>query len=190
MVDEAITGAENNPEAFGLKTLVGKLPFGNLALNRLDPKHIETRLLADRLSSMQIKDFSGAAVSAHEQDRLNNFLPREGDDDQTVLYKLKNYKRQLQISGYMMGLSNELPQNPATQPAVDRPSTLGASVKQLGRDVGNAKDAISGAAPVIPKTLTRTLGGGNAPPAAIEMLKSDPTLAPAFKAKYGYLPGE
>jgi len=134
MVDEAITGAENNPEAFGLKTLASKLPLGDLALSRIDPKHIETRLLVDRLSSMQIKDFSGAAVSAHEQERLNKFLPREGDDGPTVAAKLRNYKRQLQISGYTMGLSNELPQNPATQPAVDRPSTLGASVKQLGRD--------------------------------------------------------
>jgi len=182
MVDEAITGAENNPEAFGLKTLAGKLPLGDLALSRIDPKHIETRLLVDRLSSMQIKDFSGAAVSAHEQERLNKFLPREGDDGPTVAAKLRNYKRQLQISGYTMGLSNELPQNPATQPAVDRPSTLGASVKQLGRDLSNAKDAATGA---IPKTLTKTLGNGKpqAPTEAIRDLMADPS--PEAIAEFG-----
>ena len=182
MVDEALTGAENNPEAFGLKTLAGMLPFGNLALNGLDSKHVNTRLLVDRLSSMQVKEFSGAAVSAHEQERLNNFLPREGDDAQTVLFKLRNYKRQLEISGYTMGLSDNLPANPATQPAVDRPSTLGASVKQLGRDLGNAKDAATGA---IPKTLTKTLGNGKpqAPTEAIRDLMADPS--PEAIAEFG-----
>jgi len=185
MVDDAIEGVTNNPGAFGLKTLAP-----NLAVDYLDPKNTDTRLLVDRLSSMQIKNFSGAAVSAHEQERLNKFLPRSGEDAGTVTKKLRNYKRQLEIAGYTMGLPGNLPANPATQPARNEVPGIGQAIGQATRDLGNANAAISGAAPVIPKTLTRTLGGGNAPPAAIEMLKSDPTLAPAFKAKYGYLPGE
>ena len=64
------------------------------------------------------------------------------------------------------------------------PKEIYAEAEKLsGSDAGDA---------IIPQTNeTRPVGGAQqAPPEAIKMLMKDPSLAPQFKAKYGYIPSQ
>jgi len=95
-VDEAIRIAEGSPEAFGLKTFVP-----GFILDRFSKDgEIDARAVVGSLKSAKIKDMSGTAVSAHEQDRLNEFLPAKGDQPKTVGIKLEAYRRELRAKGY------------------------------------------------------------------------------------------
>jgi len=96
-VNAARTAANENPDAFGLKTVLPEI-----ILQRVDPEGVEARALVGKLSSVQIKDTSGAAVSAAEQKRLNTYLPASGDDSSTVKIKLNNYYEELKRKGYVV----------------------------------------------------------------------------------------
>jgi hypothetical protein len=96
-VTEAIKQVQANPEAFGFKTF---LP--SWALERMYGEGTGTRAIVGALSSAKIKDLSGAAVSAHEQNRLNKFLPADGDPVEAVITKLKAYKAELDRKGYTL----------------------------------------------------------------------------------------
>lgn len=83
-------GISHDPSATGLK---GILP--DLILNRVDPQGTSVRVLIGDLSSMVIKDRSGAAVTAAEFPRLRRFIPDEKDNADTVRVKVRGFYREL-----------------------------------------------------------------------------------------------
>ena len=80
----------HDPKATGLQ---GFLP--NVVLNRVDPSGVDVRGLIADLGSMEIRDRSGAAVTAAELPRLAPFIPNEKDDPSAVRKKLFGFKNAL-----------------------------------------------------------------------------------------------
>lgn len=63
------------------------------ALNRLDPKGVDTRAMIADIGSLVIHDRSGAAVTAAESPRLMPFIPLSTDDRDTARKKLVRFKQ-------------------------------------------------------------------------------------------------
>lgn len=80
------SGQTPDAEATGWK---GFAP--EFALQRLDPKGVDTRAAISDLGSMIIHDRSGAAVTAAEFPRLRPFIPLKTDDAKTVEKKLRRF---------------------------------------------------------------------------------------------------
>jgi len=78
---EAVKG---DPNAVGMK---GALP--QAILNRRDPGGVATRAAIANISSMVIKNRSGANVTVGEEPRLMPFIPGPTDDTPTVVKKLR-----------------------------------------------------------------------------------------------------
>ncbi|MBA3773993.1 MAG: hypothetical protein H0X13_16330 [Ramlibacter sp.] len=78
--------AKGDPDATGWK---GYLP--NDALNRIDPRGVDTRAAIADLGSMVIHERSGAAVTASESPRLKPFIPLATDDRATAKKKLERF---------------------------------------------------------------------------------------------------
>ncbi len=83
-------GIKHDPDATGFK---GYLP--SWALNRMYSSGTDLRAIIGDLSSMTIKDRSGAAVTAAEFPRLKPFIPDATDDPVTVRKKLAGFHREL-----------------------------------------------------------------------------------------------
>jgi len=97
-VNTAIAKVEQSPDAFGLKTFV---PSWALSRASTD-KEIDARAVVGALKSAKIKDMSGTAVSSHEQERLNEFLPAKGENAATVVIKLRAFRDELARKGYIV----------------------------------------------------------------------------------------
>lgn len=81
----ALKGDKN---ATGMKSY---LPNG--ALNRVDPKGVDTRAMIADIGSLIVHDRSGAAVTAAETPRLMPFIPLATDDAETARKKLVRFKQ-------------------------------------------------------------------------------------------------
>jgi len=112
-IDRALKSITGNPRATGLDR--GIMPSS--ILDRVDPKGVNARADLADLSSIVIKDRSGAAVTAAEFPRLRPFLPQTGDTAATVKKKLTRmkeiiqeeaniYQNTLYNSGYNSNYSN------------------------------------------------------------------------------------
>lgn len=84
-------GIQHDPQATGIK---GILP--NQILNRIDPNGVAVRGLIADLGSMEIRDRSGAAVTAAEFPRLAPFIPNEKDPPDVMRKKLRGFLNAVQ----------------------------------------------------------------------------------------------
>jgi hypothetical protein len=71
--------------------LANYIPFGDKALELFDAKGAPTRQLIAQLSSIKMKDISGAVINAHEFPRLAKWIPQTDDLKPVVLSKLKGF---------------------------------------------------------------------------------------------------
>lgn len=89
-IDQIIQAVTESPDALGFKTLIP-----GIVLNRADPEGTPTRAAIANLTSMTIKDRAGTAQTAQEMKNIAPFIPRDGDDAQTVMTKLTGMKREM-----------------------------------------------------------------------------------------------
>lgn len=83
--------AVGDTQATGWKGLLSTTEIGDQALQRLDPKGVDTRAAISDLGSMIIHDRSGAAVTAAEYPRLRPFIPKVTDNADTARKKLERF---------------------------------------------------------------------------------------------------
>lgn len=76
---------DENPDAFGFKTMMP-----GIVLNRMDAEGTPVRAALANITSMTIKDRAGTAQTASEMKNLAPFIPRDGDDVQTVKTKINS----------------------------------------------------------------------------------------------------
>lgn len=87
------------------KGLIAKIPlFGDLGLQIFDKEGAPSRQLIAQLSSLKMRDISGAVINAHEFPRLAQWIPQIGDTKPVVLQKLKNF------SNAILALNQEISQ--------------------------------------------------------------------------------
>ena len=91
-IDKAIKAVKEHPEAFGLEHGRGLPVIGGIIDQRLDPAGIDARSLVANIGSQQIHDRTGAAMSIHEEKRLNPFVPGGSDTPQKILANLEQLK--------------------------------------------------------------------------------------------------
>lgn len=82
-LQEVLGQLDENPDAFGFKTVMP-----GIFLNRFDPEGTPVRAGLANVTSMTIKDRAGTAQTASEMKNLAPFIPRDGDDSQTVRTKI------------------------------------------------------------------------------------------------------
>ena len=99
----AMDALNSDPNATGAKSVIP-----DFALNRIDKKGIDARAAIGNLSSMVIRDRSGAAVTAAEFPRLRPFLPSLYDDYETIKKKLASFYKVIQEENqiYLQSLSD------------------------------------------------------------------------------------
>lgn len=93
LIDEAMALVNANPNAVGL-------PYKNSLYKwqqnyQGNDDEIRTRTLIGQLSSLTIKNISGAAVSANEEARLKQWIPKVDDPPNVIKNKLVNFKKEL-----------------------------------------------------------------------------------------------
>lgn len=138
-IDDAIKEVEANPNSVGLK---GYLP--GAILDRMPTRGgaagVDARAWIADVGSLEIRDRSGAAVTASEFPRLRPFIPSDKDDSQTVLKKLRRMQQIIAEENQAMsefygedqgyagftpsastGSPSPAPQAPATAPRDSRP---------------------------------------------------------------------
>jgi len=87
-IDSALTALDAYPTAVGAR---GAAP--DWLLQRADPRGTAARSLIANIGSLEIRDRSGAAVTAAEFPRLRPFIPNLTDTAETVRTKLRQMKR-------------------------------------------------------------------------------------------------
>jgi hypothetical protein len=100
----------NSPAAKAAKEAVGfgTGGFGLWDANRTDPKGAAFRALIGQIGGVTIKEISGAAVSAAEDERLKKWIPYATDSGATIRAKLNNLRREIaQRNAVMDGTYNE-----------------------------------------------------------------------------------
>ncbi len=99
----AMDALNSDPNATGAKSVIP-----DFALNRIDKKGIDARAAIGNLSSLVIRDRSGAAVTAAEFPRLRPFLPSLYDDYETIKKKLASFYKVIQEENqiYLQSLSD------------------------------------------------------------------------------------
>jgi len=83
-IDDAIAEAEKNPDAFGLKNMLG-----DDITQRLDPGGVAARAAVAKVGAVQRHELSGAAVPISEEKNLKPFNPSVNDDSKAIIQKLK-----------------------------------------------------------------------------------------------------
>jgi hypothetical protein len=93
-IDEAIKLVDQYPGAFGVSNAMG----GSFVKDQLSPNpaNIAARAAIADLSSMQIHNRTGAAMSKSEWERLRPFLPTDVDNPTTVKTKLQGLRKQIE----------------------------------------------------------------------------------------------
>jgi hypothetical protein len=101
VIDEAMKALDAHPDAVGLKRGMADLPLiggaGDAVNQRRDPGGVEARALISNISSLVIKDRSGAAVSVSESGRLRPFIPSVGDTPATIRIKLAKLRQAIEV---------------------------------------------------------------------------------------------
>jgi hypothetical protein len=107
-----------NPAAFTLEVaLKAKLPFGQGAA-AIGPAAVEARAaIANFRSAIQLSR-SGAAVTDSERAQLNKFLPDDNDGADTLLAKVRAYRRYLEVQ------LSAMPGGTPAPTSLDRPKPL------------------------------------------------------------------
>lgn len=75
--------------------VLNKLPFGDKIVDIFDEKGAPSRQLIAQLSSLKMKDISGAVINAHEFPRLKQWIPQADDLKPIVLMKLRNFANEV-----------------------------------------------------------------------------------------------
>lgn len=102
LIDRAMDAVSAHPTAFGGKRALGDVVplmggVSDYINQRADPEGVDARALVANISSLQIKDRSGAAVTVSEFPRLAPFVPRVGDTPETIRKKLVQLKAAIEI---------------------------------------------------------------------------------------------
>ena len=87
-IDSALEALNAAPDSIGLKTLIP-----GIALNRYDPEGVMARSAVAELSAEKAHELYGAAFTAAERQRANQFLPAAGDNLETITAKLANMRK-------------------------------------------------------------------------------------------------
>lgn len=75
-----------------MQALANSLGFvGRVGLQMFDEKGAPSRQLIGKLSSLKMKDISGAVINAHEHPRLAQWIPQLEDTKPIILQKLQNF---------------------------------------------------------------------------------------------------
>ncbi len=90
-IDEALAALEADPRALGVKAYVPQV-----ILNQMDPKGVAARAAVADIGSLEIRERSGAAVTAREAPRLKPFVPLPTDDAETAKTKLRRLRAAIQ----------------------------------------------------------------------------------------------
>jgi hypothetical protein len=130
-IDEALSALDADPRALGVKAYIPQV-----ALNRLDPTGVAGRAAVADIGSLEIRDRSGAAVTASEAPRLKPFIPLPTDDTETARKKLTRLRAAIQQErdalgdyygpdqGYMPLPSRGRGTAPAPAPAAATPNMM------------------------------------------------------------------
>ena len=116
-IDKAIELADQNPNAFGLKNILG-----DAAMQRLDPGGVAARAMVADIAGQKIHDRSGAAVTVGEAERLKPYVPNINDSPSTVKKKLELFKseyaamQQELSSGASLGQATRKGKNDPSKP--------------------------------------------------------------------------
>ena len=86
-IDDAVASLKKYPTAVGYKGV-----FPTWMLQRMDPKGNAARIRIGKLTSAEIKDTSGTAVSGAEFERIRPWIPNSTDTADTAMEKLKNLR--------------------------------------------------------------------------------------------------
>lgn len=164
VIDQAAAALQAYPEAVGLgrgltpgmlrdRARVGGIPnpFG-------DPKGVGARALLGNLASLEIRDRSGAAVTASEFPRLKPFIPvltgPDADDYETVMWKLQQFKKVIAEENLAIGDAFGVDLTPYTQ-------STGTQQRRAGQSGGQASGQAGGQAPMTGQEMVlNALRGG------------------------------
>ena len=86
-IDAALEIAKKNPEAFGMKNVVGQA-----IMQRVDPEGVDPRSAVGEIGATKIHDLSGAAVSVSEAPRFSPFVPSATDSPEKIVKNLERMK--------------------------------------------------------------------------------------------------
>ncbi len=99
-IDRALSLLDPKNNSQAAKDARGAIGFGTGGFglwdpNRSDPHGADFRALIGQIGGIIIKDISGAAVSAAEDDRLKKWIPVPTDSAATIRAKLNNLRREI-----------------------------------------------------------------------------------------------
>ncbi len=97
VVSQIVQGLANpkiNPTGPG-KDLVSKPPYGDQINAYFDPQGEPTRELIGKLSSLKMKDISGAVINAAEMPRLAQWIPQLKDTKAVANIKLQHFMNEI-----------------------------------------------------------------------------------------------
>lgn len=89
-IQDIIKELQENPDAVGFKQFVP-----GVVLNRVDPDGTPVRASIANINSMTIKDRAGTAQTVQEMKNIAPFIPRDGDNADTMITKLTRMEREL-----------------------------------------------------------------------------------------------
>lgn len=89
-IESAIQALTENPDAVGFKEFIP-----GVLLNRADPEGVPVRASIANIGSMTIKDRAGTAQTAQEMKNIAPFIPRDGDNAETKIKKLRGMQKQM-----------------------------------------------------------------------------------------------
>lgn len=135
-IQTAIASSQINPTGVG-KGIVAKLPFGNQLLGAFDEKGEPTRELIGQLSSLKMKDISGAVINAAEMPRLARWIPQLGDEKKVVKMKLENYANEIATMNQEIGAQYTSGQGYKEDPLIKNQSQGQSSISKY--KVGDKK---------------------------------------------------
>lgn len=139
VIDDALKELDAHPDAVGLKRGAADLPFIGGAADainqRVDPEGVAARASLANISSLVIKDRSGAAVTISESARLRPFIPSTGDTPKTIRTKLRKLRQAIETETALLQQASGRPrgtQSPAAPQASEAQQLWDAAVAKHG----------------------------------------------------------